>query len=111
MARGSFEAARTAVGNCCATSIAKLGPDSTTIAGPDPNSSAMTSDIRSSVSDSSPFVALTMVARGATKGAADRMTARHPCDGIAETISSVSKSASARASVTVTEAGNEMSGK
>ena len=47
-------------------------------------------------------MALTIVARGEMNGAAARITARQPCDGIAETISSVSNSASASASVTIT---------
>ena len=66
--RNRADATRTAVGSCCATSVAKLGPDSTTTGPSVPSSAAITSDIRSSVSASSPLVALTIVARGVEIG-------------------------------------------
>ena len=50
-----------------------------------------TSDMRSSVSASSPLVALTMTARGASERRGARASrARQPCDGIADTTSSAS---------------------
>ncbi len=94
-----------AVGFCCATSSAKIGPDSTATACPAPASCAITSDIRSSVSVSSPLVALTRIAPGARCGAAACMTARQPCDGIAETTSAVSRSASGSESIGLTPSG------
>ena len=77
MAAGSSDAARTAVGSCCATSRAKLGPDSTTTGWPGPTSCPTTWDMRSIVPASSPFVALTITARGGEerRGAADHAAA------------------------------------
>ena len=65
--------------------MAKLGPDSTATGRAPRTSCAITSDTRSSVSCSMPFVALTMSACREMNGAADRMTARVPCDGSAAT--------------------------
>jgi hypothetical protein len=104
-------AARTAVGRSWATSTAKLGPESTTTGRSVPSSCAITSDIRRSVSDSRPFVALTTVACGPMWGAASLSTARQPCEGSAETTSSESPSASDREAVTVTLSGSETSGR
>ena len=73
------------MGSSRATSIAKLGPDRTTTGRFGPSSSAITWDMRSIESASRPLVALTIVARGITCGAAARITARQPCDGIADT--------------------------
>ncbi len=91
--------------------MAKLGPDKTTIGCAGFTSCAITSDIRSIVPPSSPFVALTIVARAAIDGAACRMTLRHPCDGIAETTSSAPPSASASEWVTTTRSGSGTSGR
>ena len=104
------DAASTAVGSCCATSDAKLGPERTTT-GCAPTSCSMTSDIRSSVPPSRPFVALTRTAPLNTCGAAARRTARHPCDGMATTTRSVPSSAVSSECVTLTHAGNVTSGR
>src|SRR5439155_24219260 len=105
------EAASTAVGSCCATSLAKLGPDNTTTGRLGPSSCAITSDMRRSVSASSPFVVLTIVADGAMYGAAARITARQPCDGIAETTRSVASNATPSDAVTDTDSGSVTSGR
>ena len=106
------DAARTAVGASCATSTAKLGPESTTTGRSVPSSCAITSDIRRSVSVSRPLVALTMVARGRMWGAASahhrpaavRWNRRQPrCRCLQARPSS--------AAVTGTPSGSEMSGR
>ena len=111
VAGASADAASTAVGSCCATSIAKLGPDSTTTGRPAPASSATTSDMRSSVSVSSPFAALTSTTPDGICGAAARTTPRQPCDGIARTITSAPATASAARASTSTPGGSVTSGR
>ena len=72
---------------------------------------AITSDMRSIVSPSSPLVALTRIAPATRCGTASRMTARQPCDGMAQTTSSVSASACASDFGWKTPSGRRMSGR
>jgi len=67
--------------------------------------------MRNSVSDSSPFVALTITASGSTYGAAARTTARHPWEGSAETTMADPRSASLSSPATLTVAGIVTSGR
>ena len=108
---GSRDAIDTAVGSSRANSIAQLGPDSTATPTAGPHSCSMTSDMRNSVSCSSPFVALTTVDPWRMCGAARRKTSREPCDGTAATTSSLTASASARSRVTRRFGGKRISGR
>ena len=80
-------AATMAVGNSRASSMAKLGPESTTMAAAG-HSTRSNSDIRSIEPSSRPLAALISVRPGAIRGLAARATARMPCDGTAITTNS-----------------------
>jgi hypothetical protein len=108
---GSREAIDTAVGSSRASSIAKLGPDSTATRAAGAHSCSITSEMRNSVWPSSPFVALTTVAPRRISGAALRSTSRVPCEGTAAITRSLRLSASLRSPVTRRFVGKRISGK
>src|SRR5579883_1867932 len=81
---GSAQATTTAAGSPAATSLAKVGPESTAIcAGETGNVCASTSDMRNNVPSSIPFVALTTVTPDVRNGATGAATERRLRDGTA----------------------------
>jgi hypothetical protein len=76
-----------------------------------PISCAITSDMRSSVSRSSPFTVLTIGASRGRCGRAAESIARRPCDGTAKITIDASRSASSSASHGRTRSGSAIPGR
>src|SRR5690606_15101575 len=85
----------TAVGICCATSRAKLGPDRYAVAVPRGRTCASTCAMVHSRSCSMPFDALTMSASSRRYCAASAMIARTCCAGLTDTTTAAPRTASA----------------
>src|SRR5215469_7593207 len=84
-----------AVGLPVATSSANVGPDITATCADEPITFWITSDIRSSVPASRPFVQLTRVVPSARCGLIALYTSRTECDGIALSTTAASPRTSA----------------